>query len=113
MYHKDCRRVSGCQDEFYTCHLWAAKGECSANQVWMKKHCKRSCSACGGTLVNRQISLFLKNVHMPGFEYESYYISYLHRRVRLIAYCFNDHMVGIHTQLKGSVKLLLLIWRFS
>ena len=41
-------RLSGCQDDLYTCHIWAAKGECSTNKVWMKQNCKRSCHVCGG-----------------------------------------------------------------
>ncbi|XP_078383081.1 uncharacterized protein LOC144665674 isoform X2 [Oculina patagonica] len=38
--------LCNCQDDFYTCHIWAAKGECSANEVWMKRNCKRSCNTC-------------------------------------------------------------------
>ncbi|KAJ7365624.1 hypothetical protein OS493_002332 [Desmophyllum pertusum] len=40
--------LCNCQDDFHTCHIWAAKGECTANQFWMKRNCKRSCSVCGG-----------------------------------------------------------------
>ncbi|KAL9961868.1 hypothetical protein ACROYT_G030900 [Oculina patagonica] len=40
--------LCNCQDDFYTCHIWAAKGECSANEVWMKRNCERSCHVCGG-----------------------------------------------------------------
>lgn len=38
--------LCSCQDEFHTCHIWAAKGECNANEVWMKQNCKRSCNVC-------------------------------------------------------------------
>jgi len=37
-----------CQDDFYTCHIWAAKGECAVNKEWMKENCKRSCKICRG-----------------------------------------------------------------
>ncbi|XP_027060312.1 uncharacterized protein LOC113686839 isoform X1 [Pocillopora damicornis] len=36
-----------CQDDYYTCHIWATKGECSANKKWMRENCKRSCNVCG------------------------------------------------------------------
>jgi len=42
--------LCSCQDEFHTCHIWAAKGECTANEVWMKQNCKRSCNVCRGKL---------------------------------------------------------------
>lgn len=40
--------LCSCQDDFHTCHIWAAKKECTANPTWMKRHCKRSCKVCGG-----------------------------------------------------------------
>ena len=37
-----------CQDDYHTCHIWAAKGECTTYEVWMKRHCKKSCKVCQG-----------------------------------------------------------------
>ena len=40
-----------CEDEDTLCPNWARIGECSANPVWMLKHCKKSCNQiCGGGL---------------------------------------------------------------
>ena len=37
-----------CQDGYHTCHIWAAKGDCTKNKAWVTKNCKRSCRVCGG-----------------------------------------------------------------
>ncbi|XP_068735001.1 uncharacterized protein [Montipora capricornis] len=39
--------LCSCQDDYFTCHLWAQKGECTKNREWMRDHCHRSCKVCG------------------------------------------------------------------
>ena len=36
-----------CADEYKDCKLWASMGECTANQEYMRKHCKLACGHCG------------------------------------------------------------------
>ncbi|CAH3015713.1 unnamed protein product [Porites evermanni] len=40
--------LCSCQDGYHTCHIWAAKGDCTKNKAWMTKNCQRSCRVCRG-----------------------------------------------------------------
>lgn len=58
--------LCNCQDDYHTCHIWAAKGECTANEVWMKRHCKKSCKVCQGVISSCEDNSKHK-VHCPGW----------------------------------------------
>lgn len=30
----------------WACHVWAAQGECKANEKFMKASCRKACKAC-------------------------------------------------------------------
>lgn len=37
-----------CEDGNAQCALWALRGECTKNPVYMLYHCKASCGVCSG-----------------------------------------------------------------
>ena len=42
--------IADCIDLSEKCALWAFKGECEENRVWMTNICRKSCNVCGGKI---------------------------------------------------------------
>jgi len=41
--------TAGCEDQVLGCEVWAKKGECEKNPLYMKKTCPKSCGTCPDT----------------------------------------------------------------